>query len=155
MKDNEVRKTLSPVVEAFQAGLGDNLVSLVLFGSRARGSAHSESDWDLLVIITGLPDKILKRNRSLLALLPLSWRCRVSVLAKSPAEFEAVLSSLYLDIALDGIVLYDRHGYIREKLGYIRRRIKQMGLKRQKLNEDWLWSWKRPPGINWELEWSS
>ncbi len=70
-------------------------------------------------------------------------------------EFEAVLSSLYLDIALDGIVLYDCHGYIREKLGYIRRRIKQMGLERQKINEDWFWAWERPPGINWELEWSS
>lgn len=155
MNDSEVRKTLSPVVEAFQAGLGDNLVSLVLFGSRARGSVRPESDWDLLVITTGLPNKILKRNRSLLALLPLSWRCRVSVLAKTPVEFEAVLSSLYLDIALDGVVLYDRHGYIQEKLGYIQRRIKQMGLKRQKINEDWLWSWKHPPGINWELEWSS
>lgn len=154
MKDSEVRKKLSPVIEAFQTGLGDNLISLVLFGSQARESAHSVSDWDLLVIAMGLPDKIIRRNRGLLALLPLPWRCRVSVLAKTPAEFEAALSSLYLDIALDGVVLYDRHKYIREKLGYIRRRIKQMGLKRQKLNEDWLWSWKRPPGINWELEWS-
>ena len=94
MKDSEVRKTLSPVIEAFQAGLGDNLISLVLFGSQARESAHSESDWDLLVITMGLPDKIIKRSRSLLALLPLFRRCRVSVLAKTPTEFEAALSSL-------------------------------------------------------------
>jgi hypothetical protein len=25
----------------------------------------------------------------------------------------------------------------------------------KKPDEDWLWSWKHPPGINWELEWSS
>lgn len=154
MKEKEIRKTLAPVVDAFQAGLGENLVSLVLFGSQARRSARSESDWDLLVIATGLPNKILKRNQSLLSLLPLSWRYRVSILAKTSAEFEAVLPSLYLDIALDGVVLYDRYGYIQEKLGYIRRQIKQMGLERQKANEDWLWVWERLPGINWELEWS-
>jgi len=34
-----------------------------------------------------------------------------------PAGFEARLPSLYLDIALDGLVLYDTGEYIAERLG--------------------------------------
>jgi ketosteroid isomerase-like protein len=38
--------TLGPVIESLRAGLGDNLVAVVLFGSRARGEAGPESDWE-------------------------------------------------------------------------------------------------------------
>src|SRR5579875_1660192 len=38
------------VVEALRAGLGERLVAVVLFGSRARGDHRPTSDWDLLVI---------------------------------------------------------------------------------------------------------
>src|SRR4051794_206433 len=43
-------------VSALQAALGDRLVAVVLFGSRARGDAHLDSDWDLLVLAEGLPE---------------------------------------------------------------------------------------------------
>ena len=38
--------TLGPVIESLRAGLGDNLVAVVLFGSRTRGKAGPESDWE-------------------------------------------------------------------------------------------------------------
>lgn len=38
--------------------LGEKLVALYLYGSRARGEATCESDWDLLVIV---PDHIAKQ----------------------------------------------------------------------------------------------
>lgn len=38
--------TPEPVIESLRAGLGDNLVAVVLFGSRARGEAGPESDWE-------------------------------------------------------------------------------------------------------------
>jgi len=41
---------LTPVVSALREGLGDDLVALVLFGSRARGDHYPQSDWDLLLI---------------------------------------------------------------------------------------------------------
>lgn len=43
------------IVSALREGLGDELVAVVLFGSRARGEAHQGSDWDVLVIANGLP----------------------------------------------------------------------------------------------------
>jgi predicted nucleotidyltransferase len=36
--------------------LGDNLVSLILFGSRARGNAHPDSDVDLLLVLKDLKE---------------------------------------------------------------------------------------------------
>lgn len=60
---------------------------------------------------------------------------------------------LYLDIALDGIALYDPSGYITGKLAYLRRQIREMGLQRIGKDHDWIWLWRDPPGTKWELEW--
>ena len=147
------QKEVRPVVAAWRESLGESLVAVVLFGSRARGEAHAESDWDFLVIANALPDRILKRNHFLLSLLPRDWRHRVAVIAKTPLEFESSLPPLYLDIALDGIVLYDPSGYITGKLAYLRRQIREMGLQRIGKDHDWIWLWRDPPGTKWELEW--
>ncbi len=48
--------------EALRQGLGERLVAIVLFGSRARGEAREDSDWDLLVIAKALPDDYLDRH---------------------------------------------------------------------------------------------
>jgi len=37
---------LAPLLETLRNGLGDDLVAVVLFGSRARGEAGPESDWE-------------------------------------------------------------------------------------------------------------
>jgi predicted nucleotidyltransferase len=36
--------------------LGENLISIVLFGSRVKGYAREDSDYDLLIIAKNLPD---------------------------------------------------------------------------------------------------
>jgi predicted nucleotidyltransferase len=51
------------VVKCFKDYLGDNLLSIVLFGSHARGDAREESDYDLFIICKHLPDSSLKRIR--------------------------------------------------------------------------------------------
>jgi predicted nucleotidyltransferase len=53
---------LARAVEALRDGLGDRLVAVALFGSRARGEAGEESDWDLLVVAEGLPTSPLQRS---------------------------------------------------------------------------------------------
>jgi len=53
---------MTEVVAALQTGLGERLISIVLFGSRARGDAHVDSDWDLLVIARDLPQKAFTRH---------------------------------------------------------------------------------------------
>src|SRR5579884_1336015 len=86
-------------VEALRAGLGERLVAVVLFGSRARGDHRPESDWDLLVIAEGLPEHPWDR-RMLLNRLLFGCRGSVSLIARTRQEFESHVPSLYLDIAL-------------------------------------------------------
>jgi predicted nucleotidyltransferase len=155
MSDNapELTTALTAVVHALRQGLGQDLVAVTLFGSRARGEAGPESDWDLLIIAHNLPQKPLERHFRLKALLPEGWRARVALLAKTPAEFEARLPALYLDIALDGIVLYDSEGYITPRLAYVRELLARLGLRRERTNGDLIWCWQKSPPPAWALEW--
>jgi predicted nucleotidyltransferase len=131
------------VVKALASVLGRRLVAVVLFGSRARGEASSESEWDLLVIAEGLPQRPFQRHLFLKRLLPVRYRGAISVLAKTPKEFEARLPSIYLDISLDGQVLYDPSGYATERLAALRRIIKDSGLYRERTEAGDVWLWQR------------
>jgi len=147
------QEALQEVVKALHQGLGNDLVAVVLFGSRARGEATEASDWDLLVIARHLPSTPLQRHFQLKMLLPVEWRGQVSLLSRTPAEFEPHLSSLMLDIALDGIVLYDPEGYAAQRLTALQRLITTRGLHREQVGRDFVWKWERFPGFNWSLEW--
>jgi predicted nucleotidyltransferase len=45
------RRALDRIVGALRGRLGDDLVAIWLYGSRARGESHPESDLDLLVVV--------------------------------------------------------------------------------------------------------
>jgi len=143
------------VLQALQHGLGDRLIAVVLFGSRARGDADPTSDWDLLVVARDLPAKVFQRHLYLKRLLPEEWRGQVAILAKTPEELDSHLSALLLDIALDGRILYDTQNYMAERLAYLRSLIREQGLYRIQMGRDMAWHWKRPPGLDWSLEWRS
>jgi uncharacterized protein len=148
-----VGREITTVVSALQQGLGEKLVAVVLFGSRARGDANEESDWDMLVIARDLPERQIERYRKIKEIIPPKWRGRISILAKTPDEFEAVLPSLYLEIALDGLILYDPHEYARAKLQKLRRLIQAKDLRREKRGKDLIWQWGTFPGFGWSLAW--
>lgn len=64
---------------------------LLLFGSRARGDARPDSDYDLLVV-TPLPDGARNRTVALrMALLDLD--ATFDIVVMTPKEFEALCSS--------------------------------------------------------------
>ncbi len=141
------------VVHALRMALRDRLVAVVLFGSRARSEEHADSDWDLLVIAEGLPESTFARRLYLKKLLPVDCRGAVSILARTPIEFEAQLSSLYLDVALDGQVLYDPSGYMSHRLAVLRQLLGEIGLYRERTSAgDW-WRWKNTAPPNWRENW--
>ncbi len=144
-----------PVIEAFQQQLGERLVALVLFGSRARGDHHSDSDWDLLLVAKALPVKAFERHLYLKRMLPDLWRGQVSILAKTPIELESCLSSLFLDISLDGVILADTNGYMTKRLADLRQMIQSKGLRRDRRDQDFVWHWHQQPDLNWELTWDT
>lgn len=149
-----LRQELSPLVESLQHGLSQNLWGLVLFGSTARGEASESSDLDLLLVANALPEKFMARMRYLRCLLPSEVRGSVSFIAKTRAEFEAGFPSYYLDLALDGIILYDRENYMHQKLARIHELIETAGLRRQRTDYGFSWEWRTPPKGHWRIDWS-
>jgi hypothetical protein len=142
------------VVEALRQELGDDLRGVVLFGSRARGEGRPESDWDLLVVADALPSSPLERGQALTRVVPPRWRGRVAILGRTPREFETQFPSYYLDLGLDGRILFDRNGYLEARLGLIRQRIHEGGLRRRRIGRGFMWSWETPPPGPWRIDWS-
>jgi predicted nucleotidyltransferase len=90
------------LVRCLETAFGSRLKTAVLFGSRARGEARPESDHDVFAIVEDLPADPLSRTQELrqalfafLADLPGAMNLR----ARTPLEFEADLTPLYLDVA--------------------------------------------------------
>ena len=141
------------IVDALRAALGERLIAVVLFGSHARGDADEDSDWDLLVIAQGLPEDAWDRHLFFVNSMPIDCRSGISIVARTPEEFEMRITPLDLDIALDGEILFDPQQYAEEKLNYIKELIKDSGLYRERTEAGDLWQWEKQPTGPWALEW--
>ena len=75
-------QNLSRFQSALRAIYGDRLERVVLFGSRARGDARADSDYDIALFLTALPDRWAELDR--LAKL------RVDFLDETGAFFAAI-----------------------------------------------------------------
>ncbi|HID64465.1 MAG TPA: nucleotidyltransferase domain-containing protein [Anaerolineae bacterium] len=144
---------LNDIVGLFRDLMGSDLIAIVLYGSWARGESQPGSDVDLLVIARNLPHGRFERVNYVHRLTVGRFRRRISVLAKEPTEFEGHFPSLYLDIGLDGIILYDTEGYMADKLARIREIIEEAGLYRVRRDGELMWLWKRQPTLHWAIEW--
>jgi hypothetical protein len=95
----------------------------------------------------------LERAFRLKKMLPPLHRGEASLLTRTPEEFMAGLPDLYLDIALDGVILHDTNGYMADRLRFLRTLIQRKGLRREKQGRDLTWRWEQPPDPDWSLEW--
>jgi hypothetical protein len=146
-----IRAALAAATDAWVASLGPRLVSIVLFGSFARGDATTCSDVDLLVVAEGFPRRLSARRQELLGLyapvrearqLPfVEW----NLVTKTPEE-ALVHSPLYLDMVEDGCLLFDRDGFFAGVLDRMRVRMRELGSRRVFL-PDGSWYWDLQPGF--------
>jgi predicted nucleotidyltransferase len=137
---------------AAQAILGDNLTSVVLFGSVTRGEAGSDSDIDLLVICRELPAGAFRRQEvlepvreRLQAELEHLWErgCYTDFTVVLKTELEAQRTHLlYLDMTEEAVILFDRGGFFARVLDRVRERLRELGAQRRQLGRVRYWDLK-------------
>jgi len=99
---------LRELKRSLESLLGDQLVSMVLFVSMARGDYHDESDIDVAVIARGLTRELKGRILDEVAELELKHHIPLSVLVLSEGEFNRLKKRerrIALDIEGEGIPL--------------------------------------------------
>ncbi len=146
---------LCAAVERLRAVFGEKLVGIALYGSRARGDARPDSDVDLLMLARDLPESRQERAHLLYETLrDISLDFDFSVYDRTPQEFETQFPSVYLDMGLDSIVVYDPEGYLTQKLARIREIISDVALVRERITDgEFFWDWKRSVSYPWALDW--
>ncbi len=125
---------VAPIRSALEnASLPFKILAAVLFGSRAKGQGETSSDTDLLVVAEEIRDKRQERADEIVLIrkkLPVSG---ADVLLLTPEEARSNFENhnpLFLDIAEEGILLFDEAGSIRRLLEETRSYIRRRGIKR-------------------------
>jgi len=84
---------------------GERLHAVLLFGSYARGTANSESDMDVLVVLQGAVDAYeeVRRMSGPVYDLELEWEQAISILPVSRDRYEESPSPLFQSVRQEGI----------------------------------------------------
>ena len=112
LKENE-RRALAELVERLRQRYGDDLRRVVLFGSKARGDFDEESDLDVLLVVTQIPDEVYWQHRRAITKetcdLELEYGVVFSLLIQDAPEYAQMRQWNLLinrNIERDGIVLW-------------------------------------------------
>ncbi|HGJ64794.1 TPA: nucleotidyltransferase domain-containing protein [bacterium] len=118
------------IINGIKEYFGSSLISIVLFGSQAQGTATEHSDIDLVVIAKGIPsdwrkqDEIIRNTRwsSGLSALP------ISIILKSPTAVKSSLNliqPLLFGILKSYKVLYDPTNFFETQAEIYRKNMKK------------------------------
>ena len=144
---------LNNMIKIMKEEFKDDLISVVVYGSVARGDNRNDSDVDLLIIMKNLPkDSMLKRIRlfetkvedklNLDEYWKMGYYISLSPVLKTPEEAEK-FSPLYLDMVYDAVILYDRNYFFTRILQKLRDRLKELGAERVRMGKKWYWVLKK------------
>ncbi|MEM0303331.1 MAG: nucleotidyltransferase domain-containing protein [Archaeoglobaceae archaeon] len=144
-----LRQLAEKYVQIAAEVLGDNLISIALFGSVARGEATETSDIDLFVVCRQLPNGVFKRHELLEPIrerlypeLKRLWEqdiyANLSELAFTEEEARQ-LRWIYLDMVEDAVILFDRDGFLEGMLNLLRKRLQELGAQRRNLGKVRYW----------------
>ncbi|UCD72018.1 MAG: nucleotidyltransferase domain-containing protein [Syntrophobacterales bacterium] len=150
---------LERFLELLKQTFGDSLVSLVLYGSVARGDAEADSDIDLLLILRDPPNNYHRRLDQVLGVQSDLEREEVYKRMRERLDIEPFLSHIilskeeadenryiYLDMVEDAKILYDRDNFFAQRLKVIKKRLRELHSKRVWL-EDGTWYWDLKPDL--------
>ncbi len=123
---------------------GDHLVGVVAFGSWARGEASDRSDVDVLVVV----DEALRLSRRLYA----EWDERPVTIDGRAVDPHFVhlppllgpVAGIWAEVAIDGLVLFERHLAISKRLTGVRRLVADGRLARRVVHGQPYWIEEAP-----------
>lgn len=144
---------LNNMLKIMKEEFKDDLISVVVYGSVARGDNRNDSDVDLLIIMKNLPkDSMLKRIRlfetkvedklNLDEYWKMGYYISLSPVLKTPEEAEK-FSPPYLDMVYDAVILYDSNNFFTRILQKLRDRLKELGAERVRMGKKWYWVLKK------------
>jgi predicted nucleotidyltransferase len=102
----ETDKVLKELKDLMENQLGDRLVKMVVFGSRARGDFDAESDTDIAIIVRELSRQLKYQILDTVAEIEMKFIIPLSVMVFSENEFERLKKRerrIALDIEKEGI----------------------------------------------------
>jgi uncharacterized protein len=100
-------KDIAPVIRQYVNAV-DPTAEIILFGSRARGDAHKDSDWDILILTDGQADLAVERKfRDTLYDIELETGESLSVFVYSKNDWHSKqrISPFYQNVTGEGIRL--------------------------------------------------
>jgi uncharacterized protein len=149
--DRSMTETYQTLISRLKEVFGERLKAIVLFGSRARGAVREDRDHDIFLVVEGLSDKYLKRQREVQSAIR-DVAMRINTISKTPEEVASNLTPLMLEVCVDGITLFgdDYFEPIRTRALKV---LKDSGLKRKKVGREWHWEFEKMPRGEWDFTW--
>ena len=151
-------QTYKPLLDDFvslvQQSMATQVISIVLYGSVARGEARAESDVDLLLVLEEAAPVYRERLQHLLPILRRlrqqpSWKklesrhifpsLSVVIFSREEADQNRLL---YLDMIEDARILLDQGGVFRHRLNLLHDRLRALGARKIRRGEGWYWDLK-------------
>jgi predicted nucleotidyltransferase len=153
----EYSDILSDFIELLKESFRDNIVSVVLYGSVAKGKARKDSDIDICLIFKNLPRSRYKRillfspllqtlreKESYITLYSEGYLPEITPVLYTVEEIQDT-KPIFLDMVEEGVILLD-DGTFKKKMQELKRRMKELGTQKVALeNGDYYWILK--PGL--------
>ena len=137
---------------------GENLASLVVFGSVARRDFSQGSDIDLLIVLDRATGSLGRRIGQFSKGMRGYWKSeeyRIAANEDSPRHLQPVVLDIeelkthppiLLDMTADALILYDKNRVFEKEMEIVKARMKELGSKRVWLDEK-RWYWVLKPGM--------
>lgn len=143
------RTVVKKLVEELNRVFSSRLISVVVYGSVARGDARRDSDVDVLIVVEDLPKSHFERlgvymdaesrlDPFLEELYEKGYAITISPILKTREEAKRI-TPLYLDMVEDAVIVYDRDRFFEGVLLRLREILEKLGAKRVYVGKKWYW----------------
>src|SRR3989304_1103762 len=147
---------LAKLLDLIKDNYENRLISLILYGSVSRGTAKKDSDVDIILVVENLSyteamnrfllvEDRLKESTEYLSIKSTGYSPEVKPIIFSREE-ASESRYIFLDVVNDGIILYDKNAFFKQRLEKLRKRLRDLESKRI-TREDGSWYWILAPNI--------